>query len=216
MTPMFLLRRTVLGAALGFSVGLSYYLPAIPVLMDVKAPLLDAARSMVVTETASVMLLAFLLTLSSRWAHGPAARVAAAVLAILVTIAIRRMAIFPFTGVGWWEMQGGESARSAVLWGIWHVITSGVLLAVYFDYVRRVQASAGRLRQAQVDRQRVERDMLEARLDMIRARVDPVHLFESLARVRAAYARDAAEAERLLDELIFFLRSRVDRPKEAA
>jgi len=212
---MFLMRRAMLGAGLGFAVGLSYFLPAIPVLMDVEASLLDSARTMIGNEVISVMTVAFLLTLSSRWAEGPAARVAAAVLAILATIIIKRL-IFPFTGVGWWEVQGAGAARVSALFGIWHAIASGVLLAIYFDYVRRVQASAGRLRQAQVERQRVERDTLEARLEMIRARVDPVYLFESLAQVRTAYGRDGAEAERLLDELIFFLRSRVDQPRQAA
>ena len=215
MTPMFVLRRTLQGAALGFAVGLSYFLPAIPVLMDVDASMLDSARTMLGNETVSVMVLAFLLTLSSRWTHGAPARVAAVAVAIVATLAIKR-ALAPFLAVGWWETQAGESARAAALFGIWHVVAGGVLLAVYYEYVRRVQASAGRLMEAQVERQRVERDMLESRLAMIHARVDPVHLFDSLARVRAAYARDAAEAERQLDELIFFLRSRADRPKEAA
>jgi hypothetical protein len=206
MTAMFLARRTAMGAALGFAVALSYFLPAIPLLIDVGAPLVESARTIIGNDLTSAMLLAFLLTLSTHWARGPMARVAAAVL-IIASIVAFKLVMASFTSIGWFENNGAQSARGAAIFGMWHVIAVGTILAVYFDQVRRVQASTVRLRSAQIERQRVERDVIQSRLNVMRARVDPMFLFESLGEVRRAYGGDADAAEGLLDDLIRFLRA---------
>jgi hypothetical protein len=211
---MFLARRAAIGAALGFAVGVSYFLPAIPVLLDVGAPLVEAGRTMIGVEMLSVMLLAFLLSVSQRWVRGRAARVVAAVIAIMVAAAFKWLLLSPFALLGWFQVDGATSARDVTFFALWHVIAAGIILAVYFDQLRRVQLSADRLRAAQMERQRIERDVLESRLNVIRARVDPVFLFEALADVGRAYGRDSREAERLLDDLTWFLRASLPRPHE--
>lgn len=197
----------MIGAALGFAIGVSYFLPAIPVLVDVDAPLVESARTMVGNETLSVMMLAAALTLSERWTRGAASRIAAAAAAIVLVASVMRLGVSPFTSVGWFEMRGPEGARGTGLFAVWHVIAAGILLAVYFDQVRRVQDSARRLQAARMQRHRAEREVLESRLRGIRARVDPVFLFESLAEARRAYDVDREVAEGLLEDLIRFLRA---------
>jgi hypothetical protein len=214
MTAMFLARRAAIGAALGFAVGLSYFLPAIPLLLDVGAPLIESATTMIGVETLSVMLLAFLLSVPQGWAKGRAARLGAAAIAIVTAATFKWLLLSPFALLGWFEVDRTTSARDVTFFALWHVIAAGIILAVYFDQLRRMQDSAGRLRSAQLERQRVERDVLESRLNVIRARVDPVFLFEALAEMGRAYVRDSRGAERLLDDLTRFLRASLPEPHE--
>ena len=58
--------------------------------------------------------------------------------------------------------------------------------------------------------------MVQARLQEMQARVDPQLLFEMLDTVRRLYERDAARAERFLDELIVFLRAALPRLRSAS
>jgi hypothetical protein len=53
--------------------------------------------------------------------------------------------------------------------------------------------------------------LIHARLQALQARVDPQLLFDMLDAVRRSYADDASRAERLLDELIAFLRAALPR-----
>ena len=85
---------------------------------------------------------------------------------------------------------------------------------LYHSYLLRSwihDAAASRLNVAQVAQRAVERRMLQARLQAVQARVDPLLLFEMLEAVRQCYESDVARAERLLDELIAFLRAALPR-----
>jgi len=214
LTLALLIRRAGAGAALGFAVGLSYYLPSLPVILDMNASPADSARSMIGNQTLSVMVLAVLVTIALNAARNAAARAAAVVLAIAATIVIARLFVSPLTSVGVFETSAG--GNGAWVFTTWHTIAVGVVIAVYYAQVERARVLAGKLHAAQLQRQHVERGMLEGRLNVIRARVDPAFLFESLSEVRRAYERDRNEAERLLKDLIAFLRASLPKTRERA
>lgn len=89
---------------------------------------------------------------------------------------------------------------------MWRCLVGGTL---FFGYCLLVQQS--RARQDQLARAELERAGTEVRLREARARaleycVDPILLERTVAALRAAYARDRAAGESLLDALVDFLR----------
>jgi LytS/YehU family sensor histidine kinase len=63
------------------------------------------------------------------------------------------------------------------------------------------------LRAAELGRASLQQRLAEARLATLQARVDPDFLFQTLARLEQSYEADPDAADRLLDELIAFLRT---------
>ena len=93
-------------------------------------------------------------------------------------------------------------------------ISSLIMGLLYFAHLRRSlghEHAAARLVAAQTAQRHARRSMVQARLQEMQARVDPQLLFEMLDTVRRLYNRDAARAERFLDELIVFLRAALPR-----
>lgn len=93
---------------------------------------------------------------------------------------------------------------------LWHVSwadTTYALLAVWYyetaDGEARISAA---LRHSELARRGAERWVLEMRLRILQARVDPRVLFDTLDEAGRLYRSSAAEAERLLDDLIDYLR----------
>lgn len=103
------------------------------------------------------------------------------------------------------------SARTMHLHGF---TVSLVMALLFFAHLRRSrehEQAAARLAAAQTAQRHARRRIVEARLQEVQARIDPQILFEMLDTVRRLYERDAALAERFLDELIVFLRAALPR-----
>ena len=83
----------------------------------------------------------------------------------------------------------------------------GGLLVLAIFTRRRDSEMANALHAAQLKRVAIERGMIADQLRGLQARVEPAFLFGTLADVRALYESDAAQGERMLDELIRFLRA---------
>ena len=109
------------------------------------------------------------------------------------------------------EQGAVHSARTGYL----YAFTFSLIMALlYFAHLRRsrVHEQAGtRLAVAQTAQRHARRRIVQARLQEVQARVDPQLLFEMLDTVRCLYERDAARAERFLDELVIFLRAALPR-----
>jgi hypothetical protein len=101
-----------------------------------------------------------------------------------------------------------------------HGLTVSFIMALlYFAHLRRSrehEEAAARLATAQTAQRNARRCLAEARLQELQARIDPQLLFEMLEAVRDLYERDAARAERFLDELILFLRAALPRLRTAS
>lgn len=72
------------------------------------------------------------------------------------------------------------------------------------------------LRDMQLERTRLSRKAYEARLQALQARVDPRFLFDTLASIETTYEADAARGERMIDDLIAYLRAALPTLEETA
>jgi LytS/YehU family sensor histidine kinase len=80
--------------------------------------------------------------------------------------------------------------------------------AVFFYADRRAaHKTEATLRAAELDRIRKREIALESRLQAMQARVEPQFLFNTLSQVERLYEIDLAAAERMLDNLIDYLRA---------
>ena len=99
---------------------------------------------------------------------------------------------------------------------------SGVGLGIGFGCV--VVASAilrakhardqARIAKAEAERNQLEKNVLEARLQLMQAQVEPHFLFNTLANVQHLVETDAAAASRMLDSLIQYLRAALPQMRE--
>ena len=94
----------------------------------------------------------------------------------------------------WWA-NFGESAA----------ITAAAVLV--HDHRSRARARATVLREARARASDVVRRTAEARLQATQARIDPRFLFDALSAVERIHDADAAAGQRLLDDLVTYLRA---------
>src|SRR5574337_628434 len=80
---------------------------------------------------------------------------------------------------------------------------------------REARSAADRMRAAAVARAHARRRTLESRLQAMQARVEPQFLFNTLAQVRELYERETALADRVLDDLIVYLRAALPHLRES-
>jgi hypothetical protein len=109
-------------------------------------------------------------------------------------------------------------------WPLWRMMEWLMFggFAVFLHAQRRATlATTARLRAAELNRLAKSREMLEARLKVMQARVEPQFLFNTLAQVRDLYRRDVVlasvlRASRMLDDLIVYLRAAVPRMRDTS
>ncbi|MBI3283456.1 MAG: histidine kinase [Burkholderiales bacterium] len=82
-----------------------------------------------------------------------------------------------------------------------------VLLTILPAAIRfEVQRSAHEALQAEAQKHRVERQLLEARLAALQGQIEPHFLYNTLANARALIRQDGVAAEQMLNHLIAYLR----------
>jgi len=86
------------------------------------------------------------------------------------------------------------------------VLVGWATVWVILDRRRAAQARA-RMQRAEIERIDAEKRSVESDLQALQARVEPQFLFNTLAQVRDLYRADASRGERMLDELIAYLRA---------
>ena len=101
-----------------------------------------------------------------------------------------------------------------------YAFISGLIMALLFlAHLQRSRAheeAAARLATAQAAQREARLRLVHARLQAMQARIDPQLLFDMLDAVRRSYEDDTSHAERLLDELIAFLRAALPRLRNAS
>jgi hypothetical protein len=100
-----------------------------------------------------------------------------------------------------------QSNATFLLRVTWTYAVAGLLFAVFCHVRDRELATIHAARTATLERAGAERDIVEMRLQVIQARVEPEILFGALGDVRATYAQDPVAADGLLDDLISYLRA---------
>lgn len=73
-----------------------------------------------------------------------------------------------------------------------------------------------RIAQAEAERHQLEKNVLEARLQLMQAQVEPHFLFNTLANVQHLVETDAPSASRMLESLIQYLRAALPQMREGA
>ena len=73
-----------------------------------------------------------------------------------------------------------------------------------------------RMMRAEAERHQLEKNVLEARLALMQAQVEPHFLFNTLANVQHLVETDPANASRMLDSLIKYLRAAMPQMRESA
>jgi len=93
-----------------------------------------------------------------------------------------------------------------VLYHIWLMLVFGGLAAAVYSSRQRHARMLGVLHAAELNRESSQRGLAEARLAALQARIDPEFLFQTLTKLEQLYEADPPGADRLLEELIVFLR----------
>jgi sensor histidine kinase YesM len=86
------------------------------------------------------------------------------------------------------------------------VLQWGLVAAAYY-FVERSARRAAELREAELGRHRIEAQMLEARLQVMQAQIEPHFLFNTLAHVQRLYQTDPTRGRSMLDSFCGYLRA---------
>jgi hypothetical protein len=83
----------------------------------------------------------------------------------------------------------------------------GLVAAAYY-FIERSAQRAAELCEAELERRRIEAQMLEARVQVMQAQVEPHFLFNTLAHVQRLYQVDPARGRAMLGSFCDYLRAR--------
>jgi hypothetical protein len=108
--------------------------------------------------------------------------------------------------------QPGNS-MGTVLYHAWLMLFFGGLIAAVGASQRWRTRMLSALRSAELGRATAQQQLAEARLASLEARIDPDYLCHTLSRLERLYEEHPTAADRLLDELIGFLRNALAEPR---
>ena len=91
----------------------------------------------------------------------------------------------------------------------------GTLMALALEFFRHAQHADAAARQAEVDRAALEREWDAARLNMLRAQVEPHFLFNSLAHLRHLCETDVQRGRAMLDSLMAYLAAALPKMRQS-
>ena len=100
-----------------------------------------------------------------------------------------------------------EDAGSVLASRVARWLVVGGLALVYVALRRQAAEAAARVHENEVQRIELDRQMIEARLQSLRAQIEPHFLFNTLANVQQLYRTDAGRGRRMLASFIAYLRT---------
>jgi hypothetical protein len=115
--------------------------------------------------------------------------------------------VYPGTLMPAIQAEVGLTPTAFLLRNLWYYTATALLLAAYFQVRDRELAATRQAQAAELERGGAQRAVMESRLKVLQARVEPELLFDVLADVQRLYACAPARAEALLDDLIVYLRA---------
>jgi hypothetical protein len=153
----------------------------------------------------------------------PALKLALAVVlgafaAALLWYAVLDAVLRDLLGVGMFIDHVGQAVSwgSRILYHAWMMIFFGGLAAAVEASQRRHARLLAALRAAELQRAGAQQRLAQITLGSLQARVDPAFVFQTLSRLEQLYEADPPGADRLLDELIVFLRKALADIRAAA
>jgi sensor histidine kinase YesM len=120
------------------------------------------------------------------------------------------MSLATLAGVG----DGLEHAASMLpyLWPRYVIL--GGMLTIAAEFYRREVESSKAMQRALIERAALEREMAEARLQVLQAQIEPHFLFNTLANVRRLYDTNYAAGRETLEKLMRYLEVALPRIRE--
>ena len=89
------------------------------------------------------------------------------------------------------------------------------LVTLLMEFNRHETRSVEAMHRAEIDRLALDREMAEARLQVLQAQIEPHFLFNTLANVRRLYQTDAARGRSMLDHLMRYLEVALPRMRDS-
>ncbi len=105
------------------------------------------------------------------------------------------------------------SNAAFALRAFWWLSMSGLLFSMFCAAREREAEMLAAARNAELERANTQRDLLESRLQVVQAQVDPTLLFDGLADVHRLYRINSSTAAARLDELIAYLRAALPKTR---
>jgi len=113
------------------------------------------------------------------------------------------------------ELATGAGSARCFLSVFFETLSWGALLTGVLFFLKHERRMAAATQRASLDRIDLDRQMAEARLQMLQAQIEPHFLFNSLATILGLYRQDAREGRRLITDLTDYLRGALPRMREA-
>jgi sensor histidine kinase YesM len=138
-----------------------------------------------------------------------AQRIAALAVAVIVSAGIGTLLRIAFA-----YLRTGSDV-SDMLHYVWprYALLGGMLTLVR-ELARREATSIEAMQRAEIDRADFEREMAEARLQMLRAQIEPHFLFNTLANVRRLYDKERSAGATMLENLMRYLEIALPRIRQ--
>jgi hypothetical protein len=116
----------------------------------------------------------------------------------------------------WAEQAPTDAARFPPLLAMFWLryALQAALLTIVAEFHRRETRSLETMHRAEIDRLSLDREMAEARLQVLQAQIEPHFLFNTLANVRRLYQTDLAAGRSMLDNLMRYLEVALPRMRE--
>src|SRR4029078_8058698 len=102
---------------------------------------------------------------------------------------------------------GQEEGLELFMYITWMGWATTAFLSAFYGAHERAHTAASAMRRAALERERTQQRLLEARLQVLEAQVEPRFLSDALSRVQRLYAEDPGRADQALDDLIAYLRA---------
>ncbi len=100
----------------------------------------------------------------------------------------------------------GDLTSNAMTWMAIETLFAAAIAAIVYASLARERRARRAFARSALDRALANRRVVTTRLSVLRAKVEPQFLFDTLESIETLYARDASRADVLLDHLIDFLR----------
>ena len=135
----------------------------------------------------------------SGWKRIAALALAIVMVAPLATLVREHYVVWASGGEG----NGDKLRVFLVLWLRYVQLTA--MVTVVFEFYRRERRSVESMHRAEIDRLALDREMDEARLQVLQAQIEPHFLFNTLANVRRLYQTDHNGGREMLRNLMRYL-----------
>jgi len=143
-----------------------------------------------------------------------AKRIAALAAAVVISTGIG--VLLRVTLAQYFQVGSGWNRIHAYLLYTWpRYAVLGGLLTVVGEFYRHEVMSLRAMREAEADRATFEREMVEARLQVLQAQIEPHFLFNTLANVRRLYEKDHRAGRTMLENLMRYLEVALPRMRES-